>query len=662
MAVPATIEIDGVFLNGAPTWVVNGQPATVVPIKPGDTVVWKSQAGTHGVVFDTQAATAPFLQFQTGGGLPALGTVSVKGEDVWGTSPQVAGTVLARATVNPGVPAGASLCFFCSQHGRAMSGSVATPGVVPSESADLAAVFKSIPRTIDALNVQPIPGTPINPSPAIEVDGIILNGTPTWVVNGKPATSVAINPGDTVVWKAQAGTHGVVFDTQAAAEAVLQFAAGSGLPALGPVTVKGEAVWGTTPQAAGTVLAKATVKPGVAPGTNLGFFCSQHGRAMSGALALIATIEVDGVILNGAPTWLVNGQPASQVVVKPGDTVVWKAQAGTHGVVFDTQAAAEAVLQFAAGSGLPALGPVTVKGEAVWGTTPQPQGTVLAQATVKAGLKPGTDLGFFCSQHGRAMSGTLAVAYFVFPPYLVGPSTPTAPGGVEQTDPFTPLMRAYANDRVEVRTLVGAHTLAHSFQIQGVRWEYEPNYPDSGYKNAQAMGISEHFEMIFNLPASGAKHGPPLLSFADYFLSPSSSVDGLANGNWAIIRAFTEPVGERKPGTPPTPNYLAPLPGNPLVARPGNPPGDILAAKQAALAKKFQDVAAEFQGLGPQGKPGFKKLRVTATTASSGSMAARSGSILEPRPPTTRGTWSSLSGPMTSTPTAGSRPAPRSSR
>ncbi len=63
---------------------------------------------------------------------------------------------------------------------------------------------------------------------------------------------------------------------------------------------------------------------------------------MSGSLAIqaaggaAATVEIDGVILNGVPTWVVgNNAPANSVAVKPGDTVIWKAVGGTHGVLFD---------------------------------------------------------------------------------------------------------------------------------------------------------------------------------------------------------------------------------------------------------------------------------------------------------------------------------------
>ncbi|HEX3451115.1 MAG TPA: hypothetical protein VHS97_22865, partial [Isosphaeraceae bacterium] len=250
------------------------------------------------------------------------------------------------------------------------------------DATDPAFVFSSIPRTDPALNTQPTPGSPINPPPqppaptVIEIDGDIVSGTPTWVLKGGgSAANVTVKPGDVIVWKAVTGKHGVVFDTQAVAQAFLDFQQGAGFPVLGPQTVGTETVWGTAPQAgqaSGTMLAQATVKAGVAPGTTLGFFCSQHGRAMSGSLATAAAaaaIEIDGSIVNGTPTWVLKGGgSAANVTVKPGDVIVWKAVTGTHGVVFDTQAVAQAFLDFQQGVGIPVLGPQTVGTETVWGT------------------------------------------------------------------------------------------------------------------------------------------------------------------------------------------------------------------------------------------------------------------------------------------------------
>ena len=308
----------------------------------------------------------------------------VKGETVWGTAAAggaAKGTLLAQATVKSGVPAGTTLGFFCSQHGRAMSGSLATP--------------------------------------AIEIDGTILNGTPTWVPRGGgSAANVAVKPGDTIVWKAISATHGVVFDTEAVAQAFLDFQSGGGLPPLGPQVVKGQPAWGTAPLAAqgqGTLLARATVKPGVAPGTTLGFFCSQHGRAMSGSLATsrrpVATVEIDGNILNGTPTWMPRaGGSAANVAVKPGDTIVWKA---------DLRHPRRRLRHRGDRPGLPRLpvrrrtagrlAPQVVKGETVWGTAPlarRARAPSWPRPPSSPASPPGTTLGFFCSQHGRAMSGS----------------------------------------------------------------------------------------------------------------------------------------------------------------------------------------------------------------------------------------------------------------
>jgi len=160
------------------------------------------------------------------------------------------------------------------------------------------------------------------------------------------------------------------------------------------------------------------------------------------------------------------------------------------------------------------------------------------------------------------------------------------------TDPFTPLLEAYANDRVQIRTLVGAHTQSHAFQVQGIKWLYEPESPNSGYVNAQLMGLSEHFEMLFDLPGTVANHPndkilgtmPP---FADYFYSASSDIVGLNNGLWGIMRAYGAPV----PG-------VMPLPNNPKPS--STPQPDI-------FEKKYMEAVAA--------KAGHTEFEVVAITA-----------------------------------------------
>src|SRR5581483_3442851 len=94
------------------------------------------------------------------------------------------------------------------------------------------------------------------------------------------------------------------------------------------------------------------------------------------------------------------------------------------------------------------------------------------------------------------------------------PGTPVAPQSpfryppalnpasqLHDADPYTPLLSAYENDRIQIRTLVGAHTMTHSFRMNGLNWLYEPDNTNSGYKSAQGMGLSEHFELQFTVPA-----------------------------------------------------------------------------------------------------------------------------------------------------------------
>ena len=144
------------------------------------------------------------------------------------------------------------------------------------------------------------------------------------------------------------------------------------------------------------------------------------------------------------------------------------------------------------------------------------------------------------------------------------PTEPLVPNA-QPDDPYTPLLEAYANDKVQVRTLVGAHTEVHAFEIHGVKWLLEPTYPNSGYRNAQLMGLSEHFEMLFDLPAATFNHSDlnGIPSFADYFYSASSDIVGLSNGLWGIMRAYGSVTKE-------LPEKLQPLPNNPQPASTGN--------------------------------------------------------------------------------------------
>src|SRR5713226_7351896 len=129
-------------------------------------------------------------------------------------------------------------------------------------------------------------------------------------------------------------------------------------------------------------------------------------------------------------------------------------------------------------------------------------------------------------------------------------------------DPITPLLRAYQNDPVQIRILVGAHMFAHQFNLEGPRWFSEPSWKNSGYRSVQAMGLSEHFEFLFNVPSSSApnitRKCPDYTSdgnCTDYLYSPSLDDTGIANGMWGLLRAYDPNKMAKK---------LQPLTSNPI--------------------------------------------------------------------------------------------------
>ncbi|MEE8478270.1 MAG: hypothetical protein V3S19_07850, partial [Gemmatimonadales bacterium] len=99
-------------------------------------------------------------------------------------------------------------------------------------------------------------------------------------------------------------------------------------------------------------------------------------------------------------------------------------------------------------------------------------------------------------------------------------------GGLQPGDPFTPLFRTYEADKVQIRTMVGAHEEGHNFTVHGIRWLFEPSWANSGYRNSQMYGISEHFE--FEGPAMQDVKGG--LEFEDYLYQAGAAVDNLWNG------------------------------------------------------------------------------------------------------------------------------------
>jgi hypothetical protein len=133
---------------------------------------------------------------------------------------------------------------------------------------------------------------------------------------------------------------------------------------------------------------------------------------------------------------------------------------------------------------------------------------------------------------------------------------PALTQGVQPGDPFTPLLRAYENDKIQVRILVGAHEETHNMTINGHKWLHQPGTPqdplavnNSGYRNSQIAGISEHFEML-----TGKESIMGTRPFIDYLYQNDASVDGQWNGIWGLLRIYNGRTGLK--------NDLAALPNN----------------------------------------------------------------------------------------------------
>ncbi len=100
-------------------------------------------------------------------------------------------------------------------------------------------------------------------------------------------------------------------------------------------------------------------------------------------------------------------------------------------------------------------------------------------------------------------------------------------------DPSTPLLAAYEGDPLQIRMIQGAQEEQHVFTMHGVKWLAMPAARQSGFRNGQHIGISEHFE--FSTDIDVLNRTPQ----TDY-LYASSATDNLWDGMWGLLRSFHE--------------------------------------------------------------------------------------------------------------------------
>ncbi|HZW35887.1 MAG TPA: hypothetical protein VFF01_03025, partial [Candidatus Deferrimicrobiaceae bacterium] len=125
---------------------------------------------------------------------------------------------------------------------------------------------------------------------------------------------------------------------------------------------------------------------------------------------------------------------------------------------------------------------------------------------------------------GFSISGTL------FPP-------PINTGNVGPGDPFTPMIRAYQGDIIRVKMQAGGNEEEHNATLFGMKWlqagSGHGRAPNSGWRNAQASGISEQFTLTVPVVPGTQPQGS-----TDYAYSMDAGNDGWWSGMWGITRAY----------------------------------------------------------------------------------------------------------------------------
>lgn len=159
--------------------------------------------------------------------------------------------------------------------------------------------------------------------------------------------------------------------------------------------------------------------------------------------------------------------------------------------------------------------------------------------------------------------------------------------GDEAGDPFTPMLRTYAGDRVRVRVQAGGHEEEHNTTVHGVKWlQAGSSYgfaPNSGWKNAQSAGISEQFTFAAPVFLGYGAQG----EMADHLYSVDSSIEGYWNGAWGVMRNYTKLRADLHP----VPNNPRPITARNAIAFNGICP-KVGADRRPTPLRRYDVVAA----------------------------------------------------------------------
>ncbi|SHF59209.1 hypothetical protein SAMN05444339_108134 [Loktanella atrilutea] len=128
------------------------------------------------------------------------------------------------------------------------------------------------------------------------------------------------------------------------------------------------------------------------------------------------------------------------------------------------------------------------------------------------------------------------------------------PAGLRRDgDPGTPILAAREGDDVDIRLVQGAQEENHIFFMNGAKWLAVPGSANSGYRAAQHIGISEHFEFNINIQ-------DPSPHLTKDHLYGTTATDNFWDGQWGLMRVVAQDQLLSRPGGGTAP--LAKLPTN----------------------------------------------------------------------------------------------------
>ena len=226
---------------------------------------------------------------------------------------------------------------------------------------------------------------------------------------------------------------------------------------------------------------------------------------------------------------------------------------------------------------------------------------------IDAGSGKQTDLGYVFRSIPRgdpALNIQPAVNTPINPSAPNGFKFPPPQPGAEPMDPYTPLLRAYQGDNIQVRNLVGAHMGPHAFHIHGLDWQFEPSLSASGFRSTQGMGLSEHYELLFHLPVTAQR--------ADYLYIPTSDSAGIQYGNWGLLRGYKQvqpdlvPLADSQAKAFPSSKPIPPPATTPATC-PANAPARSYQVT-AVFARDVLDGALVYNSRGVAGEPGKSQI------------------------------------------------------